>query len=511
MTVTGGGVPSSARGQRRPLLPPFRPPRPPARTSHAIAEEHSQIDESQPLLTPEVPVAEVVNTGRRVVQSQLTASTGLDDEVPSDNSDDDDVDADDEENNGNNLADWFATTRSNNAGGGGDEYEDDLGAGESSSRRNEMHGFSSGNEFELNERCRYYMDGASITPQNRQAVEFVYMIEALTLVRGENTMRRSEMWDKVINRYKLLIRAIPDKRFSQFDLQNAMIARMHNSKVANGSAKGLYDKAEKVKACVQLIIQQIPTLPKLPSGRDIFDVRNDFILREYKKEMGKVCLNHCSLFYVMQRHTNPLCSMQHPTSLQEFCDKYLCDQDIKDDMPSGWWITTPKQQKGKKKVEKRTLYLLAALVHRNNPDCIPDATDAEAGDTRDVIRKKVKDQRSTEVEAAKRAPQTKKGQIEESIMSTKAALMEQTKELQDIQGVKEQLMMMEKFKSSFVNLHNKSGDGDAEYDETVCDLLYQLPIVKKRKAMADGVRSGDGGSSRGGRTDGGSVTSSAGN
>ena len=119
VTVTGGGVPSSARGQRRPLLPPFRPPRPPARTSHAIAEEHSesQIDESQPLLTPEVPVAEVVNTGRRVVQSQLTASTGLDDEVPSDNSDDDDVDADDDENNGNNLADWFATTRSNNAGG----------------------------------------------------------------------------------------------------------------------------------------------------------------------------------------------------------------------------------------------------------------------------------------------------------------------------------------------------------------------------------------------------------
>ncbi len=107
------------------------------------------------------------------------------------------------------------------------------------------------------------------------------------------------------------------------------------------------------------------------------------------------------------------------------------------------------------------------------PDCIPDATDAEAGDTRDVIRKKVKGQRSTEVEAGKRSPQTKKGQIEESIMLMKAALMEQTKELQDIQGVKEQLMMMEKFKSSFVNLHNKSGDGDAEYDETVCcDLLY---------------------------------------
>ncbi len=45
-------------------------------------EEHieSLINESQPLLSPDAPIAEVLNTGRRIVQSQLTTSTGLGDD-----------------------------------------------------------------------------------------------------------------------------------------------------------------------------------------------------------------------------------------------------------------------------------------------------------------------------------------------------------------------------------------------------------------------------------------------
>ena len=187
--------------------------------------------------------------------------------------------------------------------------------------------------------------------------------------------------------------------------------------------------------------------------------------------------------------------------LQEFCDKYMCDKDIFDDMPSLWWITSPKPGKGKKKEDKPILFLLAALVHRNNPDCIPDAVDAPAGAPREDIRTKTKDNRSLEVAAAKVAPQTNRGKLEESMMKSKAALMEQTKEQQYIQGVQNQLMMMEKFKSSFVNMHNRTGDGDAEYDETICDLLAELPIMKKRKATK---------LSKVGRGDSSSVTSDIG-
>ena len=166
----------------------------------------------------------------------------------------------------------------------------------------------------------------------------------------------------------------------------------------------------------------------------------------------------------------------------------MCDQDIRDDMPPGWWLAANNEKDNKNnRNNKNCFYLLAALVHRNNPDVIPEATDADAGESRAIIRKKVKDQRASDVAMAKSGQQTTKGKIEESMMSAKAALMKQSIELQDIQGVREQLLMMKEFKSSFVNIHNKdSGVGDAEYDETVCDMLSALPIMKKRKAKEGG-------------------------
>lgn len=152
----------------------------------------------------------------------------------------------------------------------------------------------------------------------------------------------------------------------------------------------------------------------------------------------------------------------------------MCEDDLRGDIPTGWWITA----------NKNCFYLLAALVHRNNPDIVPDPTDSAAGDTRNNIRKKVADARAEEATAAKVAPTTNKGKLEESMMSTKAVLMEQSVSLQQIEGVKEQLMMMKEFQSSFVNMHDQ-----AKYDETVCNMLSELPIMKKRKA--DAGTSGD--------------------
>ncbi len=60
-----------------------------------------------------------------------------------------------------------------------------------------MHGFSSRNEFEINKQCSYYMDRSPITSSNRQAVEFVYMIEVETLCQEENTMKKPELMEKV--------------------------------------------------------------------------------------------------------------------------------------------------------------------------------------------------------------------------------------------------------------------------------------------------------------------------
>ena len=53
--------------------------------------------------------------------------------------------------------------------------------------------------------------------------------------------------------------------------------------------------------------------------------------------------------------------------------------------------------------------------------------------------------------------------------------------------VKEQLMMMKEFKSSFVSAYNKDGEedgrGEKEYDATVFEMLDQQPIMKKHQAQ----------------------------
>lgn len=126
------------------------------------------------------------------------------------------------------------------------------------------------------------------------------------------------------------------------------------------------------------------------------------------------------------------------------------------------------------------------MVHRNNPDVIPEATDAPSGDTRESIRKKAKEARSISVEEAKAGPRTERGKHEDAMMAAKATMMQKNVELQECEVVKEQLMMLKEFKTSFISGSSKDGnDGEKEYDLTVRKLLHRLPIMKKLRATDD--------------------------
>ena len=264
-------------------LPPFQPHRrnppqllPPSKVINLHANDddvdESQEDLSQELLSPPPPVEQVVNNGRGGIESQIT----LPSPIRANYSESEEECSGDEE--GEKLANYFNAS-SEHIDHDGAAVDDDLSG---------MHGFSGGDEFEINERCSYYMDCATITLSNCQAVEFVYMIESETLCRGENTMKLADLKTKIFEHYRSLIRAIRPARFSEFDLQEKMILKIFNAKAQNGSATGHYAKTMEVKAKVQAIVRQIPTLPKLPSGKDIIDVRDDYILHEYKSEMGEV-------------------------------------------------------------------------------------------------------------------------------------------------------------------------------------------------------------------------------
>ncbi len=77
----------------------------------------------------------------------------------------------------------------------------------------------------------------------------------------------------------------------------------------------------------------------------------------------------------------------------------MCDQDILHDMPTTWWLAS--KEKG---AVRNCNYLLAALVHRHNPDVITNPKDAPAGPPCEVIRNKTKEARSISVKEAKSVP-----------------------------------------------------------------------------------------------------------
>jgi hypothetical protein len=151
------------------------------------------------------------------------------------------------------------------------------------------------------------------------------------------------------------------------------------------------------------------------------------------------------------------------------------DEDIARDMPTGWWLFPPTKSD---KIPKQSHYLLAAFVHKNNPDIVSDPLDAAAGASREVMRKRTAEERSASVALAQSAQGSARGKIEESMMSSKAIILQNNIDLQQVEGIEKQLNLMERFKSSFVN--TSTDGGEAEYDKAVRDMLEDLPFMKKR-------------------------------
>jgi hypothetical protein len=145
-------------------------------------------------------------------------------------------------------------------------------------------------------------------------------------------------------------------------------------------------------------------------------------------------------------------------------------------MPTGWWLLPGTKTD---KAPKQSHYLLAAFVHKNNPDIVSNPLDAPAGATRVTVRNKQAEERSAAILEAKSAQGSTCGKLEESMLTTKAALMRKNIELQETEGIEKQLNLMERFKSSFVNTSREQGDD--EYDRAVRDMLDDLPFMKKRK------------------------------
>ncbi len=86
-------------------------------------------------------------------------------------------------------------------------------------------------------------------------------------------------------------------------------------------------------------------------------------------------------------------------------------------------------------------------------------------------------------------------EMEESMIVTKVTLMKKNIKLQETENIKEQLLLMEKFKAPFMNASNSEVgngiDGELEYDSNVYNLLDELPFRKKLKAQVEANKNND--------------------
>ena len=96
------------------------------------------------------------------------------------------------------------------------------------------------------------------------------------------------------------------------------------------------------------------------------------------------------------------------------------------------------------------LYLLAALVHKANPDVISDPTQMRQGCTRIAMKNKETAEIASENKAEKNKPPTTVcAKAEEEMFTSKARIMSQTAEIGEIDIDERQVGLLKRIKSSY--------------------------------------------------------------
>jgi hypothetical protein len=182
---------------------------------------------------------------------------------------------------------WVEPVLGGGMGGGSDD--DDVGREIHALPAYDITDFTA-KQYDVHERTAHYMERRPISSYNRVAVEAVYMVEALTLVKSMKTMRKPEIAQRIQDKYKAFIQAIPLDHFADSSIKVMMEAKYFRAK--GTSADGLLTKANKVLKNVRALavgIRGVGTpLHQIPSGRSLRDMRNEFILKKWLAAQGTI-------------------------------------------------------------------------------------------------------------------------------------------------------------------------------------------------------------------------------
>jgi len=179
----------------------FPPPSYAAATTCYDNNNDTQYDESQALLSAPPPLPEVADNGR-VVERQLTATSGLGDDFSS--SDEDEEKAGDEDEC---IMNTF------------DRNYDDIDDDDDDANINDF----AADTYDFNQRMHHYMEYSAISHCNVRSVEYCCMTQANTIVYNNQTKGRVELDEEHLREYLKLIRDIPDSYFVNHTVKTGML------------------------------------------------------------------------------------------------------------------------------------------------------------------------------------------------------------------------------------------------------------------------------------------------
>ena len=87
-------------------------------------------------------------------------------------------------------------------------------------------------------------------------------------------------------------------------------------------------------------------------------------------------------------------------------------------------MTRERDRESSDKSVKQSHYLLAALVHKNNPDKVSNPLDAPAGATKEVMKKKAAEERLVNIAVVTSTQGSTHGKMEESMMSARTSILQ---------------------------------------------------------------------------------------
>jgi len=142
-------------------------------------------------------------------------------------------------------------------------------------------------KYDFLQRLKHYMNNNKITMQNRQSVEIAIMIEAGTIIRNGNTIKKNDRAKEYYDVYIRTINEIDNNEFEDKTVYDSMILSYHGAKSDN-EGNMLLRKLAIVMTEVKKFAYKFPgigSLTQLPSGSNqISDMMRPYVIQLWSKK-----------------------------------------------------------------------------------------------------------------------------------------------------------------------------------------------------------------------------------